>query len=393
MDTLLSRRDRIWEVTKREIRLLTSRPLFIFCMVIAPLFCYIFFTTLMSDGLPKEMPAGVVDLDNSSTSRKLVRNLDVFAQTKVVAHYESVSEAREAMQRGEIYGYYYFPQDLGKELISQRQPKISFYTNYSYLIAGSLQFRDMKMLGELASGGAARQILYTKGATEDQAMGFLRPIVIETHAISNPWINYSIYLSNGILPGILSLLILMVTVCTIGIEIKNGTAQEWLKTAGDSIYVALSGKLLPHTVIWMIMGFLYNIYLYGYLGFPCQSGIGTMLLATTLLILASQAMGIFMIGTFPMLRLGLSFASLWGVISLSVAGFSFPVMAMPKMIQALSILFPLRHFFLIYADQALNGFAMIYSWGNYVALSAFLLLPFIVLNRLHNALRYNTYVP
>ncbi|MDO4771215.1 ABC transporter permease [Porphyromonas sp.] len=393
MDTLLSRRDRIWEVTKREIRLLTSRPLFIFCMVIAPLFCYIFFTTLMSDGLPKEMPAGVVDLDNSSTSRKLVRNLDVFAQTKVVAHYESVSEAREAMQRGEIYGYYYFPQDLGKELISQRQPKISFYTNYSYLIAGSLQFRDMKMLGELASGGAARQILYAKGATEDQAMGFLRPIVIETHAISNPWINYSIYLSNGILPGILSLLILMVTVCTIGIEIKNGTAQEWLKTAGDSIYVALSGKLLPHTVIWMIMGFLYNIYLYGYLGFPCQSGIGTMLLATTLLILASQAMGIFMIGTFPMLRLGLSFASLWGVISLSVAGFSFPVMAMPKMIQALSILFPLRHFFLIYADQALNGFAMIYSWGNYVALSAFLLLPFIVLNRLHNALRYNTYVP
>ena len=100
-----------------------------------------------------------------------------------------------------------------------------------------------------------------------------------------------------------------------------------------------------------------------------------------------------MIGTFPMLRLGLSFASLWGVISLSVAGFSFPVMAMPKMIQALSNLFPLRHFFLIYADQALNGYAMAYSWGHYVALLAFLLLPFIVLNRLDYALRHNTYIP
>lgn len=393
MDTALSKRDKIITVAKREVRLLTSRPLFIFCMIIAPLFCYIFFTTLMSSGLPADLPAGVVDMDNSSTSRKLVRNLDVFAQTKVVSHYENASEAREAMQRGEIYGYYYIPQGLDKDLLSQRQPKISFYTNYSYLIAGSLQFRDMKMLGEMASGGAARQMLFAKGATEDQAMSFLRPIVIDTHAISNPWLNYSIYLSNGILPGILSLLIFMVTVCTVGLEIKYQTAKEWLSMAGDSIYIALSGKLLPHTIIWMIMGIFHNVFLYGYLNFPCEGGIVPMLLATALLILASQAIGIFMIGTFPMLRLGLSFASLWGVISLSVAGFSFPVMAMPKMIQALSNLFPLRHFFLIYADQALNGYAMAYSWGHYVALLAFLLLPFIVLNRLDYALRHNTYIP
>ncbi len=36
-------------------------------MVIAPLFCYVFFTTLMDSGLPKDLPAGVVDMDDSST--------------------------------------------------------------------------------------------------------------------------------------------------------------------------------------------------------------------------------------------------------------------------------------------------------------------------------------
>ena len=41
------------------------------------------------------------------------------------------------------------------------------------------------------------------------------------------------------------------------------------------------------------------------------------------------------------LRLGLSFASLWGVISFSISGFSFPVMAMNPVLQALSNLFPL----------------------------------------------------
>lgn len=43
-------------VMKRELRRLVSRPLYLFCMVIAPLFCYIFFTTLMDSGLPTDMP-------------------------------------------------------------------------------------------------------------------------------------------------------------------------------------------------------------------------------------------------------------------------------------------------------------------------------------------------
>ena len=42
-------------VIKRELRRLVSRPLYLFCMVIAPLFCYIFFTTLMDSGLPTDM--------------------------------------------------------------------------------------------------------------------------------------------------------------------------------------------------------------------------------------------------------------------------------------------------------------------------------------------------
>lgn len=51
----------LWNVMKRESRRLVSRPLYLFCMVIAPLFCYVFFTTLMDSGLPVNMPVGVVD--------------------------------------------------------------------------------------------------------------------------------------------------------------------------------------------------------------------------------------------------------------------------------------------------------------------------------------------
>lgn len=380
-------------VMRRELRRLVSGPLYIFCMVIAPLFCYIFFTTLMGEGLPKEMPVGVVDMDETSVSRNIVRNLDAFTQTNVVAHYPDVAQARHAMQRGEIYAFFYLPKGLSVDATNLEQPTISFYTNNSYLIAGSLLLRDMRTMCELASGAAARKVMYAKGATEKQAMALLQPIVIDTHALNNPWINYSVYLCNTLVPAILMILIFMITVYSIGVEIKEQTSREWLALGGGSMFTALVGKLLPHTVIFSIMGMFYNAYLYGILHFPCNSGIMPMLFATFCFVLASQCFGAFMIALLPTLRFGLSFASLWGVVSISISGFSYPVMAMHPTLQALSNLFPLRHYFLIYVNQALNGYSIFYAWTNYLALLLFILLPLLMARRLRNALLYFKYMP
>ena len=192
METKQKKYTSLGQVIKRECKRLVSRPLYLFCMVIAPMFCYIFFTTLMGSGLPTDLPIGAVDLDNSSTSRSILRNLDAFEQTKIVARYESFDDARIAMQRGDIYGFFYIPEDLASKAISGRQPRISFYTNNSYLIAGSLLFKDMKMMSELAGGALSRATLYAKGATEEQAIAMLQPIVIDTHPLNNPWLNYSV---------------------------------------------------------------------------------------------------------------------------------------------------------------------------------------------------------
>ena len=383
----------LWNVMKREYQRLVSRPLYLFSMVVAPLFCYVFFTTLMGSGLPTDMPVGIVDQDQTSTTRQLSRTLDAFQQSKIVARYPTFNEAREAMQRREIYGFYYIPEGTTAQAQAQRRPTVSFYTNNTLLIAGSLLFKDMKTMSELASGAVVQATLLAKGATEEQAMAFLQPIVIDTHPLQNPWLNYSVYLNNTFAPGVLMLLIFMVTVFSIGVEIKERTARQWLRIGHNSIWISLAGKLLPHTAIFFLMGILYNVYLYGFLHFPCHSGIGPMLLATLCLVLASQGMGILMIGVLPTLRLGLSFASLWGVLSFSMCGLSFPLMGMHPTLQALANLFPLRHYFLIYVDQALNGYPMIYSWTNYVALLLFMLLPFLVAPRLKGALIYYKYVP
>lgn len=372
---------------------MASRPIYWFCMIVAPLFCFVFFTTLMADGLPTKMPLGLVDNDNTTTTRSLARNLDAFEMTNITEHYANVTEARRAVQRGDIYGFYYIPRGTTYKAQRQELPTISFYTNYTYLVAGSLLYRDMRTMSELASGAASRKVLYAKGATERQAMAYLQPIVIDTHAVGNPWLNYNIYLSNTIIPGLLMLFVLMVTAFSIGSEVKNGTVHEWLVMARGSVFRAFLGKILPQTLVFFLIGLSVVIGLYGVLQFPCNCGLGTMAVVMLLGIIAAQGLGAFMFIALPSLRMSLSFASLWGVVSFSICGMSYPVMAMHPMLQSLSLLFPLRHYFLLYVNCALDGYPLLNAAPYVIGLLIFAILPYLMLGRLKKMLLNVPYLP
>ncbi len=372
----------ILAVAKREVKRLLGRPIYLFSMVLAPLFAFVFFTTLMDDGLPYDLPAGVVDEDNSSVTRQIVRNLDAFQQTKIVCHYDNFAEARQAMQRGEIYAVYYIPKGTTQLALSSKQPTVSFYTSASYLVPASLEYRDMKMMSEYASGAITRSTPYPKGYTENQAMAMLQPIKMEMHAVNNPGLNYSIYLSNSLLPAILMLLIFQVTIFSIYSEIKFDSSKNWLALTDNNVYKAVIGKLLPQYVIWVLMGFVYLVILYGICKFPLNCGFMPMIALMMVFVFVCQWFGVFLCGAVPSLRWALSLATLWGVLSIPISGFSFPQMAFPPAIKALSYLFPMRYYFLIYVDQALNGLSFGYTWQFYVLLLSFLLLPICVMGRL-----------
>ena len=379
-------------VILREWRLVCTHKIYWVGMIIAPLTTLVFMLTLMSNGLPSHLPLAVVDLDQTYISRELIRNLDAFEQTQVVMHASDFNEARLAMQRGEVYGIILLPERFAAKAITGKQPVITYYTNNNYMMGGSLLFRDLKMISEMASAAVGVAVGVELGQDIGQILGRVMPIKVDPYVMGNPWLNYSIYLNNMVIPGILSLLIMQLTVYSIGVEIKKRTSREWLVCAGGSIYTALLGKLIVHTAIYMLVGVCCLSVLYGWAGFPLQSGWGPMLLALLLLILSSEALGILFISLIPILRLGLSLASLFGMLAFSISGFSFPVTAMYPPIQSLTLLFPLRHYFLIYADQALNGYPLIYSWKPYLCLILLTLLPLLNIRNLRDELLLVKYI-
>lgn len=124
----------MFKVILREWRRLLSRPIYLFCIFIVPLVSAVMLTSLMGEGLPTEMPVGLVDMDNTTTTRNIARNLDAFQNSQITTRFANVTEARHAMQRGEIYAFYYFPKGTTEKLLRQEQPKVSFYTNNTFLM-------------------------------------------------------------------------------------------------------------------------------------------------------------------------------------------------------------------------------------------------------------------
>ena len=383
----------IGRIALRELRILWKNPIYGFCMVVFPIASMFFFVSLMDDGLPKDMPVGIVDLDNTTTSRSLIRRLDGFQSTRIVAHYPSAAEARHAMQRNEIYAFFYIPKGTTEKLMSSRQPKISYYYNLSSIMSGSLLMKDLKTISTLGSAAVGQATMRAKGATDDQIMAFLQPIRLDLHQIANPWTNYNVYLSTMLVPGVMMLFIFLITAYSIGTEMKFERSKEWLAMADNRIVVALLGKFLPQTIIWLAIVFAYEYYVFVFLHFPCPGGPWAVIRLGLLQVFAAQGFGIFAFGLMPSLRMSMSVCSLWAVLSFSMAGSAFPVMGMDGALQSLSWLFPLRHYYMLYQITVFNGFPLLESWFHFAALVGFILLPWLVINKIKNAMLTYVYIP
>ncbi len=377
---------------RRECGIIFTTPVYIICMVVLPLFVMIFFTTLMNQGQPNSMPVGIVDLDNTTTTRSMTRKLDAFQNTHIVAHYNSVDEARHAMQENKIYGFMYFPKGTTDNLLASRQPKISFYYSYTSLTAGALLYKDLKTIASLGSAGVGSATLSAKGFTKKQIMAFLQPIAIDMHAITNPWTNYNFYLSTMLVPGCMMLFIFLITAYSFGTELKFNRAHKLLAVSGENTWAMILGKLLPQTIIFLIMFYIYSFYVYGMLGFPHEGGICNILLLGLLSVTASQGFGTFLFGLMPSLRMSMSVCSLWAVLSFSLVGTAFPVFAMDTPLEGIAQLFPLRHYFRIYQTAVFNSFPLSYVWVNVVVLIIFTILPILVAGNIRKAMREYKYM-
>ena len=378
---------------KRGCAMLVRRRVLFWMMVVAPLLSAWFLLDLMKEGTVQRVPVGMVDLDDSSLSRSIARNLKSFQSVDVRYHFRNYQEAADALQRGEVLGFFFIPADLSEKALSGQSPKVSYYVNYAYYSPASNMYKGFKTISVLSNGAIVSTTLQTLGMPGPQISATLQPVLTDIHALNNPWINYGFYLNASFVPCLLALLILLVTAFSIGTELKWGTSRQWLRTGGDSMLVALTGKILPQTLIFTAVGWMIQFMMYRIYHYPLNCPPGRMMSAMFLFVLANQGWAIFAMCVVPNFRYGSTLCTLFGMLSFSFCGFSLPQESLYPWVEAIGFVMPVKYYFLISIDQALNGIDLYFSRMYYLALLGFSFLPLLLIWRLKNECRHPVYVP
>lgn len=377
---------KILNSAKREMRRMVSRPLYLISSVAVMAITCVFYITLMQAGAPEKMPVVVIDNDASTISRRLVHELQATPAVNVVKVVDCYEQARDMMQRGQIYGFIEIPANFYADLSAQRQPKVNFYVSYAYTMGGTTAYKQLLTLTNLINGAFLQQVLKLKGQSEYHIMDLVQPVKIEGHMLYNPWGNYPTYLLTTLFPGTLGVIVLMLVIYAIGVELKEETTHAWLKASHYNYHCAMAGKLLPYTILFWGLGLGFMAVMYEWMNFPLNGHHIALVLNLLMFIIAMECFAVILIGLLPVLRDALSAGALLGMMSFTMSGFTFPNMGMLPIVRGISYLFPLRHHYLVYVQQALLDAPMSQVLPTFLNYFLFMVGAWAVSKRLKDAM-------
>ena len=351
-------------------------------VLVLPVVSFAFFALLFNKGVARDIPIAVLDQDHTSLSRKVTQMIDDTATAMVSYGIQDMDEGERLMREGKIMAIVQIPAFFEKNILSNSQTHIETYISGTNITVNGLLSKDIQTAVTTFSGGIQIQLLTKQGLTELQAMAQLMPVRFNKHVLFNPYINYGYYLSPSFMPMMLLIFIVMVTVFTIGTELKKGTAREWIETGNGSVSAALLGKVLPVTVVMFLMSLVMFLIIFKVVGVPLNGSLTVILLSTLLFVMSYQAIAVFIVSLLSNLRLSLSIGGGYSVLAFTFSGLTFPIMAMWPAMQYLSRLFPFTYYTDIFVDQMLRGAPVVCSLPDMCYMSLFIVLPLLCLPRL-----------
>ncbi len=371
----------IRRVLHREMGRVVERRSYLALLTLLPAMAFAIFGTLFLRPVT-DLPIALLDNDNTSTSRKLAMMVDATEGVRILRNISDTSEGERLIRQGRVYAILIIPEGFERSLFGGEQPKVPFYNSGVNMTTAGVLERDVQSAVRTFAVGVQLQLIESRGVVPEEAVATALPVVFDRHVLFNPELDYAAYLAPSFMAMTLLIFAVMATIYAIGSELKEGTAREWLTTAGGSIWSALAGKLaLPTMVMWLWGGVMFFV-LFALLGVPSRGSFGILALATAVFVVSYEAMAVAFVALFDNMRLALSVGGGYSVLSFSFSGVTFPAMAMYAPVRFVGNIFPFTFYMKIYVDLAVRGVPIGYVLGDWAAILLFWIVPFPLLPRL-----------
>ncbi|RME39744.1 MAG: ABC transporter permease, partial [Thermoflexia bacterium] len=311
----------------------------------------------------RHLRTAVLDADRTVQSRDLIAAYRASNYFDIVATVGSEEELAYLMDRGAVRAGLLIPAGFGADVAAGRQATIAVVIDGSDPNVANTVFAASQQVGLAHSLRFLERRIGASAAT--MTLLEVRPRV---------WYNPQMRSANFVIPGlvamILFLLTSMFTALSIVRERERGTIEQLMVTPIRPIEMVV-GKIMPYVgvaffdilEVLAIAVFWFRV--------PIHGSLLLLLALLALSMITSLGIGIFVSSVASTQQEAMLLVWLMILPSIFLSGFFFPIEAMPKALQAVSYVVPLRYMLVIIRGIILKGVGLRILAEQVVALAVF----------------------
>ena len=318
----------------------------------------------------KDVKTVVWDQDKSSTSREFLEKYERSGYFTLQYHVSSYNEITDLLDNGDVIMAIIIPTNFEKDVRSGRTSKLQTIFdgsdgNKALIAAGYSQGITLSFGSHIVSEFRERS------GKKNLPVMKIPEIEAETRA----WYNPDLVTRNYMLPGIVGLLIMVVTINLTSLAIVKereiGTFEQLIVTPLKS-YQIIIGKLVPFSILGFVSITIVMTVMRYWFGIEVKGSVGLLYLSALLFMLSTLGLGLF-VSTISKTQQQATMTSFFGVMMpmIYLSGFSFPIENMPMWVQWITYLIPLRYFITIVRGIILKGVGFTELYDQFLALFIF----------------------
>jgi ABC-2 type transport system permease protein len=313
----------------------------------------------------KNVPIAVWDQSRSPESRALLDAFRAADYFRIDYEVGSEEDIQILIERGDVRAALIIPPDSSRRLL-EADAHVSMILDGSDATVGSTALATARLIGQ----SYAIKVLDKQASRQGMAAAVQPPLEVHTQVWYNPDLVSAYFMIPGMIGMILYFITALLTATAIVRERERGTIEQLIVTPIRSWELVI-GKVLPY----VLLGFFdtMEVLLIGHFWFkvPIRSDISLIVATSGLLLLSSLGIGLFastVANTQQEAFLTVMFTMLP---SIFISGFFFPLDAMPKFLQLVSYIIPLRYFLVIIRTLLLKGVGAAAIQNEIIALAVF----------------------
>lgn len=312
----------------------------------------------------RHVPTAVYDLDNSVASREVLARFAGSGCFDLVRRVDSEDAVRQVLDGGQAKLVLRFNRGFGERIGSGRTAPLQM------LLDGSDSNTTSVVMGYATRITAAynQDLLKARMARQLGVRIEADPVAL----VSRAWFNPNLESRNFFVPGVLAMLVAVVSVILSSMAIVRereiGTMEQIMVTPIGRLEFIL-GKTIPFALIGFIEVVMISLVAVFWFQVPLRGNPPTLLAATALYLLSTLGVGLLISTVSRTQQQAMMTAFFFMLPAFMLSGFVYPIANMPEVVQWITYLNPLRYYLVIIRGVYLKGIGLEVLWPQMVALA------------------------